>query len=312
MVYEISSWGDGEEIAPFDVDSHILAYLIKHHDLDSQFKITPNSNIFSSHSGRLPIIMMPDSSQVEGFVEIWKFIKSNADINVTFTNPKIKILYTAYIDDMIRNLNIITLYNFFVVKKNYEGYTRGSFQNYLPWPTQYKPPIDMRQFALEACLNEGIVDDESTNSETLFTEPDLEDKLQELRKEEKNLRETPVINDLQKTQIDKQLNIIAEKKSLISNMQCIKKLKDIINKYEQMSKTLMNDDDNGLFETILLVYLKCNTISGLREKFIQLWLQREHPAIFERLSQLDFDVKATKSSKIAFQEAALSLISQFV
>lgn len=309
--YKISAWGDGKEIAPFDVSSTILNYLINEHSLNETFQIIPNSNIFDSHSGRLPVLTGPESPQLEGFVEIWNFIVSNSHIgnekaeNDNFT---LEILRRAYMDEITRNMNIITLYNYFVVKQNYEGFTRGSFKGYLPWPTQYKPPLDFRHYAKEMCLNEGIIDNDLMNSDYTFLESDLEDELQQLRKEEKNLRETPVINDMQKLQIDKQLDIIIQKKYIIANMQCIKKLKEVIQKHQEMKSIL----DDKMFDTILLIYLKCNTERKLPENFISSWIKREYPELNKEISELNISGSMAETNKISLTTALGSYVSQVI
>lgn len=309
--YKIFAWGDGKGIAPFDVSSTILNYLINERTLNETFKIVPNSNIFNSHSGRLPILIGPESFQIEGFAEIWNFIvcsSQTGDEKVERVNPALQILRRAYMDEITRDLNTITLYNYFVVKRNYEGFTRGSFKEYLPWPTQYKPPLDFRHHAQELCLNEGIIDDDLVNPKYNFMAPDLEDELQQLRKEEKNLRETPVINDMQKLEIDKQLDIISQKKYIIANMQCIKKLKEIIQKHEEIMPTL----DDKIIHTILLIYLRRNTESQLPENFISIWLKREYPELNEEVSELNLSESMPESNKISLTAALGSYVSQII
>lgn len=312
--YEIHAWGDGTEIAPFDVPSTILKHLINQHSLDETFKIIPNSNIFDSDSGRLPILKGPGTIQIEGFVEIWNFISSNNpqignEKDDFSSSPATAILRKAYMDELVRSLETITLYNYFVVKKNYEGFTRGSFKDYLPWPTQYKPPLDFRHRAQEICLNEGIIDDDQIDLDYPLLESNMEDELQQLRKEEKNLRETPVINDMQKLQIEKQLDIISQKKSVIANMQCIKKLKEVIQKYEELKDTLNSE----IFQNILYICLKCNTVNQLPENFVRSWLQRERPQLYEKIVNLDISSSGiSPTGKISLSTALYSYVSQVI
>lgn len=280
--FQIYAWGNGKEIAPFDVSSNILNYLInqKKNTFSDSFEIIPNSDFYNSYSGKLPYIQLSNDTQVEGFIEIWKFMNKNNHQNNN-SDPKLQILHTAYMNNLIENLNVITLYNFFIVKKNYENYTRGSFKDYLPWPTQYKPPLDFRSMAQELTLNAGIIDNELM----IFNEDEIDEleELKTLKKEEKNLRDTPVINDIQKAQIEKQLDIISQKKYIISNMQCIKKLKEILKDFDEIKTTLTEN----IFEIILLIYLKCNISEKLPENFIYTWLKREQPALLDKISQLD-------------------------
>lgn len=317
--YKIYAWGSGSQIAPFDVQSQILSRLLSEHSLNSEFAIIPNSNIFHSNSGKLPILCLPESEsdegdggrveQIVGFVEIWEFIQSKRLKNPDTDDIKTRMLQTAYLNDMVKNLELITMYNFFVVKKNYEGYTRGSFQNYLPWPTQYKPPVDMRKHAIELCLDEGVIDDESVGMHASLLESDMEEELQLLRREEKQLRDTPVINDMQKLQIDKQLDIIGQKKSLISNMQCVKRLKQVLEKHAELKDILASRSD--FFDTILNVYLKCNIVDDLKENFIRAWLQTERVEVFQTVNalQLAIDDVNEHTSKLPLSTALQSLLS---
>ncbi|KAG0675623.1 hypothetical protein C6P40_001526 [Pichia californica] len=310
MVYKIYAWGNGVEIAPFDVPSHILGYLISKHNINDDYEIIPNSNIFDSNSGRLPILITNDK-QIEGFIEIWEYISAKSKISCDIEDPKIKILYTSYLNNIVNNLNIITMYNFFVVKNNYENYTRGLFKDYLPWPTQYKPPLDFRKDAQEISLNAGIIDNDLLEIDSNFLDDDLEDDLQSLRKEEKNLRETPVINDMQKQQIEKQLDIICQKKFIIANMQCIKKLKEVIANFNELKNTFGND---SIFKTILYIYLRCNIGTKLPENFIATWLKSQNPDLFNSItSQIDLDEKIIiKTDKITLSTALYGYISNLI
>lgn len=304
--YQIYAWGDGSTIAPFDVSSNILAKLIEANSLSSEFEIIPNSNIFKSNSGCLPILIPNDGDlQIEGFIEIWKFMNSKVSNDLVVLKPKDKIIHDSYLNELIKIFEIITSYNFFVVKRNYEGFTRSLFPSLLPWPTQYNPPIDLRNMALEMCLNEGIIDDESVSTDHQMLTTDLEDELKLLKNEEKNLRDTPVINDMQKSQIDKQLDIINQKKSIIANMQCIKKLKSILQYFHEYSL------NNSIFKIILLTYLKCNMINKLPENFIDVWLEKEYPDIHSELRtfNVDFKFNAGNASKISLSNAMASYIS---
>lgn len=308
--YEIYSWGDGEKIAPFDVSSHILGYLIKKNSLEGTYKIIPNSNIFKSKFDSLPILVTKNE-QIKGFIEIWNFIieNSNLEINKKINDdPKLKILHIAYMNNLVHNLNIITLYNFFVVNNNYENYTRPSFKNYLPWPTQYKPPLDFRKYAQEIALNEGIIDDDLIEIDSNLIEDNLEDDLQSLKKEEKNLRETPVINDMQKLQIEKQLNIISQKKFIISNMQCIKKLKEIILNFNEIENSL-NDD---IFRIIFYITIKCNLIDELPENFILTWLKSEQPNLLNDIFNMDISINIETASTLPLSTVIYDFISQIL
>jgi hypothetical protein len=307
--YKIYSWGDGIQISVFDISSILLAKFISELSLSSEFEIIPSSNIFDSNSGRLPVLLNSEAGnniQVVGFIEILKIILKDIQFGSNKTDPKTRILYDAYLHDLVKNLELITNYNFFVVKKNYEGYTRTLFPSLLPWPTQYKPPVDLRNAALELCLNDGIIDDESVNIEYQMLETDLEDELQLLKKEEKNLRDTPVINDMQKMQMDKQLDIISQKKSVISNMQCIKKLKTVLEKFNKLN---FQDD---IFKSILHTYLKCNICDSLPENFIRVWLRKEYPELLSEIDSLNVDFKVENVSKISLSTALRSYVTSLV
>lgn len=303
MVYQIHSWGHSSEVSLFDPSSQLLAKLISPSSLTDQYEIIPDSDIFNSHSGRLPTLNLTETQQIVGFEQIWNFIITNESMDESKLSAKEKIIEIAIRKDLIKNLEFVTLYNFFVIKKNYEGFTRPEFSKLLPWPTQYKAPVDMKNFAFETCLNEGIIDDESGNVSTPYLDTDLEEELKDLKREEKNLRDTPVINELQKSQMDKQIHAIELKKSVIANMQCIKILKSSLAKIE-------NNDDK-LIKTILLVFLKCNTSDALPENFIKVWLAREHPRLSTELEEFSLSSKSqTETSKISLIDAIKSSVSQ--
>jgi sorting and assembly machinery component 37 len=314
--YTIYAWGNGSEIAPFDVASTLLAALITKNDLSTTVKIIPNSNIFDSHSGRLPFMISNSENQVqhEGLIDIWKTMCGNCHVNTPHLSGKDKVLFMAYLNDLVKNLDIITLYNFFVVKRNYEGYTRGSFQQLLPWPTQYKPPVDIRIYATELCYNMGIVDDGPLKSGGSLEDSDAEDELTLLRKEEVKLRDTPVMNDLQKSQMDKELDIINQKKSIIANMHCIKMLKDVLRRYEEL-KDSFDPEYQHFFELVIHTYVKCNTSSNLPENFLQVWLQKEQPTLYSKIcspSSEDCIACIQLSSKIPLTVALKSYLGGIV
>lgn len=299
----IYAWGHDTQIAPFDTSSHLLAYLIEKYSLNDDYQIIPNSNIFKSYSGRLPMLQISETQQLIGFNEIWNFITSQNSIIQTNLSPRQKIIQIALINDVLKNLELVTLYNFFVNKRNYQGYTSPQFPKLLPWPTQYKAPIDLRKLAFEKCHNEGIIDDESNDGfkNSNDTDPDVHDDLQNLKNEEKLLHDTPVINDLQKAEIDKKLDIIAMKKSVISNMNCIKIIKSLIDKIHEFNDPLM--------KTIILVNLKCNIVEDLPENFIKIWLQREHQDLLKEIDQFNLKSISTQSTKVSLIDAIKSTVT---
>ncbi|TID15782.1 hypothetical protein CANINC_004311 [Pichia inconspicua] len=300
MAYKIIAWGHDNQIAFFDPSSHLLAYLIDKYQLNDDYKIIPNSDFFKSNSARLPMLQIGDEQQLVGFHEIWSYIISKNSQIQEKLNPREKIIHIALLNDILKNLELITLYNFFVNKKNYQSYTSPQFPKLLPWPTQYKAPIDLKKIAFEKCQREGIIDNESGNLINL-EDSNLEVDLQNLKNEEKLLHDTPVINDFQKIEIDKQLDIIAMKKSIISNMNCINILKSLIEIIQSLN--------DPFIKNIILVNLKCNTIDDLPENFIKIWLQREQNDIFKEIEQLNLPSISTDSTKPSLIEAIKSTTS---
>lgn len=310
MTYKIYAWGDGKSIAPFDVSSHILNHLIQENNL-KDFELIVNSNIFQSHSGRLPYLVDEDcpNKQATGFVEILKIIKDHTAKSNQHTSPKLNLLYLAFLDDLVENLELITMYNFFFLKKNYEGFTRGIFQSYLTWPMQYKPPVDLRNHAIEICLENGIINQESVpNGEATYFNSNLEDELENLNSEEKKLRDTPVINELQKSQMDQQLAVLAERKTMVSNMQCLNRLKTLLAKFEDF-KSKINDP---VFELIVNYYMKLNSFDQLPEKFISMWLQREYPKLYKEVTDLKIIPINNNTEKVPLSTALKKTLTSFL
>lgn len=114
---------------------------------------------------------------------------------------------------------------------------------------------------------------------------------------------------MQKLQIEKQLDIISQKKSVIANMQCIKKLKEVIQKYEELKDTLNSE----IFQNILYICLKCNTVNQLPENFVRSWLQRERPQLYEKIVNLDISSSGiSPTGKISLSTALYSYVSQVI
>lgn len=308
---EIHCWGDGENIACFDIESNLLNLLIQKFKLESKYKIIPDSNIFSSHSGILPYLQKENNLQINGFLNIWNFLQIDSNLSFDLTSIKDKIIFDSYLNNLINLFNLITNYNFFVIKLNYEEFTRGYFQKLLPWPTQYRPPIDIRNHSIELCINEGLIDNEIYHSSDI----DNDDELLELRKNEKNLRETQILNEFQKIQIDKELDLINQKKLVISNMNCLKIVNEILKNFEAMKKLLNNEKINNFINLLILNFLKINIIDELKSNFILFWLKANHPELLKEIQNFS-NLSETNSiqyvNKLNLKQAISSYISEII
>lgn len=281
----IYTWGNGKEISPFDIESIILSQLIN--DIDD-IQIIPNSNYFISNSQKLPCLITNDE-QITGLINIWNYL--SPDDNNDSTE---RLLFDSLLHSIIKNFNIITTYNYFVNTTNYESFTRPAFKNYLPWPFQYLPPLQIRENGIEDCMNLGIIDGENDGNSTLDDE-------------EKHLVETPVINDLQKNQIDNNLQLINKKKSIISNLNCIQLLKSTIDNFNQLKEKLSTSNSEFL-SLIINSYLQNNIIDELSDNFIKITLERDYPEYLNTKSL----PKSYNPSHLTFSNAFKSFISSFI
>lgn len=290
---EVYVWGDGSQVASFDAHSIAIAHYLSLYY--PEIKIIPNSNVFGSYNGRLPMLITANGQQIHGYKRIVDYTRKNFTGNGTLKEPKdveMNLIYNGFMESTLETFEIITAYNLFLNKDNYISYTRPLFKILLPFPLQYGAPLKFKQDASDLCENYGITADDS------FKEENSHD-IEMIKAKENELSSTPILNNVQKLQVEKSLNELAIKKSALTNMRCIELLDETVSQYKQLK--IESFSAPGI---LFLSYLEVNTNSALECTFVKNYLEQSSPSL---LQQLDSFSKV--GDKFQIQQKPISLVS---
>lgn len=287
-------WGNGSKVASFHPQSVAIASYVSSHCPD--VIVIPNSNISLSTTGELPFLLLEDNTQIHGYSSIVSHLN-----HTKAQSPDQSLLNDGFLEYMSECCEVITSYNLFLNKDNYVSYTRPLFKSLLPFPLQYKPPIDMRASATRICQESGITADDSAKD-------DNSEDIERIRAQEEKLKEMPVINDLQKSQVDKSLADLAMKKGILTNMKCLDLLQEVIDTYKSLD--LPSDSSSVI---LFFSYLQVNTLSEMESSFVSDYLIQHDPKLLEQVKLFSLaSGPKIKQSQLKLSDALYNTLQSYI
>lgn len=260
----IYTWGDGAKVAPFDAESVAIARFVAKH-CDSDVELFPTSDYLSSFTGKLPYMEI-EGGQVHGFKAIVKRLVQDGQCHYQMLTGDKKFTDDGFVDYILEQFGVITNYNLFLNKDNYVGYVRPMFKDLLPFPLQYKPPMQFRDHAVQVCDEYGISADDDA---------EVAAEMDRINAQQRELEEQPVLNELQRKQLEKQIADLAARKSLLTNMKCMTLLQEVMDQKDNLSI------QDGISEDLLFGFITANTMPQLKSGFVREYLQQHYPLLLD-------------------------------
>ncbi|KAH3663743.1 hypothetical protein OGAPHI_005145 [Ogataea philodendri] len=248
----IHLWG-----GTFDAESIAIAQFLAAHGGHIDIQLNYDSNYLLSPNGKLPLLK-DGSLLLQGYKEIVDHLSTKFHLFEYSTETN--LLDQGLIEHLLKSMDIVTSYNYFLNKVNYDNYTRGVFKQLLPFPFQYKPPLNLKSAALATCETAGISSSEDS------------DQLLQLKERQKSLLETPVLSNFDKSKRDASLKQVLYEMDILTNMRCITMLEDTI---KLVTDLQLPQDSSSMI--LFQAYILSNTSPNLKADFVAQYLQRNHP-----------------------------------
>ncbi|KAG7817280.1 hypothetical protein KL928_004015 [Ogataea angusta] len=249
-------WG-----APFDAESLATAIFVARNCKDNEIEVLYDSNYFLSPNGKLPVLLEGDLV-LEGYKEIVNHLMDK--YNLFSISVEQKLLDQGLIEHLLTKLEVISCYNYFLNKDNFEGYTRGIFKNILPIPFQYIPPLNLKARAAAICETAGISSTEESN------------QLRQLKEREKTLKETPTLSNFDHSQRNASLKVVLDQMDILTNMRCVSLLEETIKLVKDLGLP-KSYPSSILFDA----YIQCNTNPNLKTDFVLKYLKSSHSDLLQ-------------------------------
>ncbi|CDK24401.1 unnamed protein product [Kuraishia capsulata CBS 1993] len=273
---EIHVWGAEKDIAIFHAESLAIAwYQVVFYAHRSDLSIVTSSNTFISPSGSLPFLK-DGETYVNGFENIVQYLQKKIPSKVTAAaNYESELVESGLMQYIENKLSVITKYTYLVNRENYERFTRSKFKDYLPFPMQYAPPLDLRKEAVEAANSVGLT--EGTRQAS--------DDDEEIKALKDQLKAIPTLSNVYKTQIDQKVSEILTKKGAVANMQCIYLAETYLS---QITKVIDLESDKAptASEILFMAHIFSQTYSELPDCFMRTYISDSHPELFAKVQLL--------------------------
>ncbi|KAG7934000.1 uncharacterized protein OGAPODRAFT_92214 [Ogataea polymorpha] len=273
-------WG-----APFDAESLAAANFVAENCKNIEIELLYDSNYFLSPNGKLPVLLDGDLT-LEGYKEIVNHLINKH--NLLACSVEQKLLDQGLIEHLLSNLEVVSCYNFFLNKDNFEGYTRGVFKNILPFPFQYMPPLNLKARAAAICETAGISSTEESN------------QLRQLKEREKTLRETPTLSNFDQSQRNASLKVVLDQMDILTNMRCVSLLEETIKLVKDLGLP-KSYPSSILFDA----YIQCNTDPNLKTDFVLKYLKSSHPDLLQSYQDI-------QPQPVSFATAVQSLARNYL
>lgn len=108
--------------------------------------------------GQLPVLIVNNSSRIEGYTAISDYLSEKSTIKGVkqLLTKHEQLLNRSLISFLETKLKMIIQYNLYISSHNYEKYTRKLFKHYLPFPMMYNQPLKFFNQAQEQTATIGI------------------------------------------------------------------------------------------------------------------------------------------------------------
>lgn len=292
---EVHVWGAGAKLAIVDAECLAIVWLLALTVPKDKFKVVTSSNVDLSDNGKLPLLRDEGGVQVEGFINIVRYLSEKGYSLDGFLDMEHQAINHGLILFIQDKLHIITDYTLYLNKDNYEKYTRSIYGKYLGFPLQYNTPIHYRSLAKTNCARIDLTVEDKTEIE------------------EEMLKNVPTVSKIQQLQNE---SMIEEKlliKNSLTNMKCLNKLKKYIDIILNLKKEIGIIDEYNLLsnklttsDLLLIANLFVITNKVLPDQFISSFLTKFYPSLAENYLAKNLKVIDKACEGVSIQPATFS------
>ncbi|GMM33879.1 SAM complex subunit [Saccharomycopsis crataegensis] len=300
---ELHVWGSANQISGFCAESIAATIYFKLATSRSQSK-TDHRIVPSVDAGYLDNVCygLPflkdttnDGKVVEGYENIVRYLKKlniEYDLDAWLSNNN-ALLNTACSNFISQKLFLISYYNYFLNKSNYDKFTIKLFRFYLPFPLQYYVPVRLKERLLQKCEVIGLSSTSSNNSyyktskEQQQNEEFAKEKMERIEKELSLPSLGSVHSDLQK----KRLESLQLLKDTSGNFRGLNLLQQYIERIDindtiipqadeaNSSSTYIFGDQPSSSDILLIGFIISSCNEALPDQFLNSLLQLKYPKI---------------------------------
>lgn len=231
MKYTYYLFGFKEQPSLICPESVALYWVLNELCIDADdCEIVFSNNTDLSPTGKLPLLIVAEEEYLvksAGFADIISYLTTKGQIIGPCT---FNLEYLAAIQFLNNGLESATLYQLYLNKKNYTGFTRKQFSKLLYWPSWYTVPLQERSEVKSRC-------DRVLQIEYLPIDDEQEDTLLDTSsgREERKILESELVQSkiLKLAQAKKQHNL-EELKAFKHNIQYCNKLVELIEDWQTL------------------------------------------------------------------------------
>lgn len=276
---ELHVWGYKREISVVFPECLAAAWLLAQSFKKDSFKIVTLSNTNLSKTGVLPILKTENESY-EGYEAIINFVLENSANTGDILQSR-DLTQSALILLIDQKLIRVHQFNLYSNLKNYEGYTRKLFKNYLPFPMMYNQPLKLYNIAQEQVSTAGLL----PSSPGLFgvlssgVHDDADDETSEVA--------LSALHERQMTAKSNKRELLRQSKNSLKCLNYLGEiLDDIVNLQGQLNSGETEDKFGLLFgsskisvaEILLYAYIHALTFPQLPDRAINDYIKLRHPS----------------------------------
>ncbi|KAK6465047.1 Tom37 C-terminal domain-containing protein [Scheffersomyces coipomensis] len=304
-------WGVNSQVSIISPECVASSWLlINQFNNEDQYEIITSCNTNLSDLHTLPVLIDSDTNEkYHGYEEISTFIdefsgKKNNKLILSQSQDlsiREKLINIGLIHQLISKVEYINQYNLYINNRNYEGYVRKLFQNYLPFPMMYNQPLKFyNQAQLQVPLiglNRGKVGffSLSATPEVAETEyfkgEDLDEGGDEI--EEVETKPLSALHERQLIKKSKEKSLLQESQNSLKCMNLLHSYLDIFFKtYQEFNGTEEKRKFGYIFkekfsssEVLLYGYIYCLTFEELPDRFLNNYLNHKLPETLKFINQ---------------------------
>lgn len=135
---ELHVWGLNNQVSIISPECLASAWALGQ-KLDN-FQIICSNNTNISDIGKLPVLI-DNNTKYQGFEQIIRYL------DYKFDDSTLNLLDQSLIALFLNKFEILSQYNLYIVRENYDNFTIKLFKDYLPFPMMYNQPLKFYGYA---------------------------------------------------------------------------------------------------------------------------------------------------------------------
>ncbi len=171
------------------------------------------------------------------------------------------------------NISALTLYTLFLNRQNYEGFSRGHFIQFLPFPMQYNAPLEQRSYAKSQCSKIGLAI-ESKKTVTYDITKDL-----------------PALTKLHATQQQKRITEVMEQRGSKTTIKCmnyaIEFYQTVLDLKKSSGAKFCFGNELSSSDLLLESHFLAQTDDRLPDQFLKPFLKTNLPSLVELCEHIE-------------------------